>query len=522
MFAAYKNKKQLIGFISTFGGASAVIIIDSIIEKLVHYFPFEPENAETFIDEFVISNFGNNIFKAFIVDLFGQRFKDTSFVISYNFCNALKKKFSQLQIPFYFISQESYLYSSLLIATKIDVNFGETVTLVVPKNNTEFDVAEFKFTKIGYNLIQEKSITIDLKAKRQILKQQILGTSTPDKIVFASYDAKKFPYKKVFKSMNLAVFDCCLRCHREKFVIETCKWMLDKTYAKYHIIPTSNKSIHIYGYYGSEKNVLDILKININDPLPLKKSAIFAKSIPLIHMDIEDSLLVLTCPKELPEEGHKIDITVTIDENNLEEIVISHRDIIAFDEFSSKFSVLQNLKLPFIGFFNNSSVIAVNKDSNGYEFLKEWNGKYGNDLYISFDQKKPKFGKVAMNIIKSGKPTFVVFDLLKIMSMPSNDVQVCKHWSFTITKDAENPVLLTFDHFGGIKKSASPAFLMAMFLRQHLKMIEKEIGKKPTKIALWIFPYEFDEQKLVRIKKGFKEACEMLKTECVFVDPKEY
>uniref|UniRef100_A0A914QN67 Uncharacterized protein n=1 Tax=Panagrolaimus davidi TaxID=227884 RepID=A0A914QN67_9BILA len=225
MFAAYKNKKQLIGFISTFGGASAVIIIDSITEKLVHYFPFEPENAKTFVDEFVISNFGNDIFKAFIVDLFGQSFKDTNFFVSYNFCNALKEKFIQLQIPFYFISQESYLYSSLLIATKIDLNFGEIVTLVVPKNNTKFDVAEFKFTKIGYNLIQEKSITIDLKAKPQILKQQILGTSIPDKIVFASHGAKKFPYKKVFKSMNFAVFDCCLRCHREKFAVETCKWI---------------------------------------------------------------------------------------------------------------------------------------------------------------------------------------------------------------------------------------------------------------------------------------------------------
>uniref|UniRef100_A0A914R1H0 Uncharacterized protein n=1 Tax=Panagrolaimus davidi TaxID=227884 RepID=A0A914R1H0_9BILA len=237
-------------------------------------------------------------------------------------------------------------------------------------------------------------------------------------------------------------------------------------------------------------------------------------------MGIEDSLLVLTSPIELPEEGHKIDISVTIDENNLEEIVISHRDIIVIDECFSKFSVLQELKLPFIGFFDNSSVIAIHKDSNGYEFLKEWNGKYGNDLYISFDQKKPKFGKVAMNTIKT-KPTFVVFDLLKIMSMPSNNIQVCKHWSFTITKDAENPVLLKFDHFGGIKKSASPAFLMAMFLRQHLKMIEKEIGKKPTKIALWIFPDEFDEQKMVRIKEGLKEACEMLKIECVFVDRKE-
>uniref|UniRef100_A0AC35GKW0 Uncharacterized protein n=1 Tax=Panagrolaimus sp. PS1159 TaxID=55785 RepID=A0AC35GKW0_9BILA len=82
---------------------------------------------------------------------------------------------------------------------------------------------------------------------------------------------------------------------------------------------------------------------------------------------------------------------------------------------------------------------------------------------------------------------------------------------FTITKDVDNPVLLEFDTFENSRKQASPAFLMAILLKQHIKSIKKEIGKRPTKLGFRILE-EFESlEARKRVENGLKEACEMMK-----------
>uniref|UniRef100_A0A914QKM8 Uncharacterized protein n=1 Tax=Panagrolaimus davidi TaxID=227884 RepID=A0A914QKM8_9BILA len=104
------------------------------------------------------------------------------------------------------------------------------------------------------------------------------------------------------------------------------------------------------------------------------------------------------------------------------------------------------------------------------------------------------------------------------MSLPPDNIPIDKAWVFTFTKDDKNPVLLKFDNFDGTIKGSSPSFLMAMYLRQPLKVIETKVGEKPKEISLWIFDKNFNEKEIKRIKQRFKESCRLLKLDVYFVD----
>uniref|UniRef100_A0AC34F8C7 Uncharacterized protein n=1 Tax=Panagrolaimus sp. ES5 TaxID=591445 RepID=A0AC34F8C7_9BILA len=525
----FENQKQLIGFITNEADdAFSFIIVDSKTEKFVTKFVFQAKNAKLFIGE--LSTFtSKNLFKAFIIDLFEVQMPPP-YKHSYEFCEELRETFRHLQIPSYFVSEEYYLFSSLLIAAKTEVKLHETILIIltckaVIQSSGSITpgviVGEFKFTPSGFKLVQRKTLcSLNHKEKPAILYQQICGSSNPQKIIVSAGHAKKVAFHKIFKSKNLTIFNGETACYRDGFVVETCKWMLDKSYIKYHILPYCTKGIRIYGYFGSANHIFDIVKINIGDTLPITKSHTFAKSLPQLHIMFGDRRRTFGEKKELPKNCHGYKITLTMDEENFEDIDIYQFMFKNFDNILLRLDALLESKIPFIGFYGNSSVIGIYENSkkyNGYRFMNEWNGPYGIDCYISFDEKKPKFGVQAMDSVIT-KNTFVVFDLLKIMSMPSDNIKVDKTWAFKFINDSENPILIQFDTFDGTKSAASPAFLMAMFIRQHLKVIEAKNGEKPTKIALLILSKEFCEEELKRINEGLEESCKLLKIDFCFVE----
>uniref|UniRef100_A0A914Q8L7 Uncharacterized protein n=1 Tax=Panagrolaimus davidi TaxID=227884 RepID=A0A914Q8L7_9BILA len=172
------------------------------------------------------------------------------------------------------------------------------------------------------------------------------------------------------------------------------------------------------------------------------------------------------------------------------------------------------MQIPVIGILDGISVICLRKNG-GYKFLDSWNGLYGKELAISFDETKPKFFEDAFKALLQ-KPSFGVYDLIKIMSMSPDNIEIDEKWKFTLTKDSNNPILLEFDTFEETTKLSPPAFLMAMLIRQHLKAIKTEIGEKPSEIGICIFD-NFNENERIRVENQLKESCEMLKIECKFV-----
>uniref|UniRef100_A0A914Q474 Uncharacterized protein n=1 Tax=Panagrolaimus davidi TaxID=227884 RepID=A0A914Q474_9BILA len=211
----------------------------------------------------------------------------------------------------------------------------------------------------------------------------------------------------------------------------------------------------------------------------------------------------------LDNDAHRYELILKVDEGN-------------FPSYEVKSIIFDNIKnmpgkltsdlngIPVIGFYDDSSVICV-CENDEYKFLNVWNGIFGNQLLIAFDEVKPKlFNKAAESHRR--KPSFVVSDLINIMSR-SPEEQINK-WQFKVTRDAKNPILIEFDCYGGIKKAATPAFLMGMLLKEHLKAIKYETGENPTEIGF----YFINQTETERIKKQIKESCRLLKIGCIFVN----
>uniref|UniRef100_A0AC34GSL7 Uncharacterized protein n=1 Tax=Panagrolaimus sp. ES5 TaxID=591445 RepID=A0AC34GSL7_9BILA len=563
----YPNKKQFIGFIKCENRDQFdFVVLDSLTEEIVASITYKSDNVQILLDVLLTMD---NVFKAVIVDLFQLDLRGKPYEFSFEYCKELRKILRQQEIANLFVTDQMHICVTCLIVANLNIEIDDTVLFLIihdyeianvfitdqmytcvtgligAKLNIEIDdsvlflithdekdvketfglwILELKFTPKGYLLINHKTmVSLNCKADPEDLHQEICaGISTPPRyILVPSYGCEHIPFKKIFKSDNLMLMDKCIGSYQKDFMIETCKWLLDKSYIKYHILPICARNMHVYGQFGKDENNLDIMKININDQLPITKTVFHSKSFPFFRIVFDTEISTYRSGTRFDPFCHGIKTILTIDEENFEEIHSEVLFIKDFDEVPFKLDNLLKSKVPFIGFFDNLSFVATYKEPQGYEFLEGWKGVFGIDCFISFYEKKPKFGLDAMDVILA-KNTFVVFDLLKIMSMPSDDIKIDKTWGFTITKDENNPVLLQFDNYDGAKSVASPAFLMALILRQQMKAIKAETNEKAKELAFWIAKQSFDDEEYKRIQEGIAKSCELLKLEFTFLDPESF
>uniref|UniRef100_A0AC34G3H3 Uncharacterized protein n=1 Tax=Panagrolaimus sp. ES5 TaxID=591445 RepID=A0AC34G3H3_9BILA len=93
-------------------------------------------------------------------------------------------------------------------------------------------------------------------------------------------------------------------------------------------------------------------------------------------------------------------------------------------------------------------------------------------------------------------------------------------WQFKITFDDNHELLIEFDNFDGNKTVATPEFFMALFLKEHLKAIKKEIGEKPKKLG-FVFFDKTNQDKIfywTTFETNFMESCNLLKIEYCLID----
>uniref|UniRef100_A0A914Z652 Uncharacterized protein n=1 Tax=Panagrolaimus superbus TaxID=310955 RepID=A0A914Z652_9BILA len=113
--------------------------------------------------------------------------------------------------------------------------------------------------------------------------------------------------------------------------------------------------------------------------------------------------------KKFGRKCHQYNVTLTIKSKNsplcqAESIILPTiesfpRDIAAID------------KIPVIGFFDQTSFLCLWNDENKvYEFCPSWNGLYGNDLFLHFNQEKPSFGQKAFELFQA-KPDSAVYGI---------------------------------------------------------------------------------------------------------------
>uniref|UniRef100_A0A914PX82 Uncharacterized protein n=1 Tax=Panagrolaimus davidi TaxID=227884 RepID=A0A914PX82_9BILA len=430
-----------------------------------------------------------------------------------DFCEAISKKLDALHIRHLYLPAR---YASSLVTlhnANINLQFNETV-LLVHLNGSIASINVFKWTENGYKEIFHKRININGKENAKLLRDEILGESNPRKIVLVCISKDKTLVKflrKVLKSNKLIAFDSIPNTYGNVFD-DIAKWMFDKSFIKYHIIPMCERNFLFSSAIG--KKTFPFLFLEHSESLPFKKTCYVSRcNEKIIYGDDSDEKKHEIIAVE--KRCHQNKLIVTVDMNNF--IKVKHETIIfpQFEAFAmSLTSKHSNMQIPVIGILNGISVICL-RENGGYKFLDSWNGVYGKELAISFDETKPKFFEDAFKALLQ-KPSFGVYDLIKIMSMSPNNIEIDGKWKFTLTKDSNNPIFLEFNTFEKTTKLSTPAFLMAMLFRQHLKAIKTEIGEKCSEIGICIFD-NFNENERIRAEKQLKESCKMLKIECRFV-----
>uniref|UniRef100_A0AC34H0C1 Uncharacterized protein n=1 Tax=Panagrolaimus sp. ES5 TaxID=591445 RepID=A0AC34H0C1_9BILA len=446
----------------------------------------------------------------------------------FDFCEALKQQetiirlLRQLKAPYYFLRNEAIFATTMLITSNtISENVGETILLVCVIHE-ELIVLELLRKSDGYMIVERRDVDCEDETDYRKLKKEILGNRHPFKIivspVLVTSNKKLMDIVKnqILKSMEITVLEYNFEKDTSAFLGAIIMYLDDKSSNMFHILPRCHSGYAVSLYPSPTNMEVALFVVNKNDALPLEKSCLLPRTtkstvyLSYLHNERKKYEKVKTF-ELMPSkkiDHHKIKVTLIIDENN---IPFLYQDKVVLPEIEampSKLNKMKHLDFPVIAFFDNSAVICVKKE-NGYTFLESWNGVCGNDLFLHFNQEKPT---LLAKVKDSVKHTVIkASDIIKVMTMPCDNITIDPKWSFTVVSDDENPVLLEFDDVDGEKSAASPAFLMALIVKELVRIIKMEIGEMPTKLGIYIFN-EFDQKaKKKRVEAQLQEACSLLK-----------
>uniref|UniRef100_A0A914YQA7 Uncharacterized protein n=1 Tax=Panagrolaimus superbus TaxID=310955 RepID=A0A914YQA7_9BILA len=456
-------------------------------------------------------------------------------------------------IPYYFIPKSEWIASCILAAAKIPA----TENLLIVKlahGNERVEVEELCYSNLGYTNFDHGFFNLSRNSTPASVKAKILRNTTSKNIVVI----KRFQNDRRLNILNAALtsmnpliidFDDIEKATPEVASGLT-KWLIEKSETQMFIIPKCVTRSGIFAkndsrikskpmVFPSFREEMFSMGLKFDDfdaevtaakeMLPFKKSFIVAKPFLMDYFFkyIDTSKFEWVCFSAKKEytfditlkkkECHQNEIILSIDYNNFPSYKIKPIIIDAVKDLPETMKMFST-KIPIIAFFDQSSVICIhNNNENGYDFIEQWNGMLGKELFISFTQEKPKFGENAWKDYEKNS-SFVVYDFIKIMTQPSDGIIFDEKWKFKITKNEENSNLFEFDNFDGTVKAASPAFLMAMALKEHRKVIKKVIGEMPKEFGFILLDdfQDFDAKK--RVKNGIKEACALLKIESCFFD----
>uniref|UniRef100_A0AC34FSJ2 Uncharacterized protein n=1 Tax=Panagrolaimus sp. ES5 TaxID=591445 RepID=A0AC34FSJ2_9BILA len=474
-----KTDKSYFAFIQGIKSIIHFYVVGANTEELIPSQSFRTKDGKEFIS--ALPKILNYNFKAVIIDIFQNPATEFS-NNNLNFCRLIRAILQRQQIPYYFVTNESSMYSSNLVAANINQpKIDDSILIVLVGEDNIISNANLTYTSNGYIITNSETFEIDPKESNEKIRENIVGSSTPKKIILsiaASGNPIVKSLAKLLKSKKLIHLEYKMLKLISKYLVETCQWLLagaDKTTnLKYHII-------------------------FIADGIPDED---FAKK------------------KAALPNAHRYILSLTVDEEHFPSYSIEPTMAPKIEELPKMFDKIVSSKIPVITFFDNLSVVCINKNDK-YEFFNSWNGVLGQEVMISFHKEKPIFGDKAVEAQRT-KPSFSAYDLINIMSMEADKIVRGNQWLFTIIKDAENPVLLEFDNaenVNGEKSAASPAFLMALILKEIRKLIKVEVGKKPKELAFWIFNdgNKYNEEEIKRIELQLTESCHLIKTSCNFV-----
>uniref|UniRef100_A0AC35FJ32 Uncharacterized protein n=1 Tax=Panagrolaimus sp. PS1159 TaxID=55785 RepID=A0AC35FJ32_9BILA len=490
-----------------------VLFINFATSETLEFFEFN--NSKILADE-ILDLFQQKKIKTVILNVF--EVKTVDFKNNVEFCKVLQAKFYFFRIPFYFISPFNFYLNKKIIAANVEINVGDSL-LMFDIDDDKFDAAELNFTNDGYEYINLPKIEYfgNEKLMAQCLQDVIVAECKPLKIILASefsdlplmnkikeFFFKSMPEKTIFLNGFLNEFN-------PKCSVEISKWMFDKNNNKFLSINKTWRQFCIENIFGQKKFKI-IISNDENMDLPFQKSVIVPYSPFDFFFGYYDSDLkdfVVLDEFKLDSNFHEHKICLKIDSNHFSSYKLYGSLIPEIQGLPDKFNANISSKIPVITFFNNSSFISVDK-GHGYEFLKIWNDVYGEQMFISFDEKQPKFGESAIEVFKN-KPTTVIFDILSILAKDGKCFE--SSWGFEIKKNESGEILFEFDNFDGIRRKSSAYFFLSLLIRRQINAIGIEVGQRPPAICLHILVPSNNKE---IIMKSFEEACKPLEIDCSF------
>uniref|UniRef100_A0A914Y6C5 Uncharacterized protein n=1 Tax=Panagrolaimus superbus TaxID=310955 RepID=A0A914Y6C5_9BILA len=278
--------------------------------------------------------------------------------------------------------------------------------------------------------------------------------------------------------------------------LKIAKYVQDRGYTKYHVIPTCAKK---YRIHSCDAFTHPFLEIEVGEQLPYKFEDYVPRScnafcITGFDDNGENEKLIYETVQE-ENDRHRSKITVLVDPESFPLLLVKPVIIDLIQDLPARLDKSLTKKIPVIVFCDNFSVIcACKKDETNYSYLADWNGMFGHDASILIDGEKREFGweakELKYNLHESG-----VFDMVSLMSKELEDI--------------------TFQHRPALGKDPETKLcsLMTNLIEEHFGVIREATGSPVEEVAFWLLLTN-DESKNSRFKERLVESFKPLGIVC--------
>uniref|UniRef100_A0A914QS36 Uncharacterized protein n=1 Tax=Panagrolaimus davidi TaxID=227884 RepID=A0A914QS36_9BILA len=245
--------KDYIAYIDGFGESLFIDVIDLKTQEIVSCKQV-PASLD-FVQKIPIL-FDKSI-KAVILNIFLS--SSPAFSSNLEFCKAIRKAFDEINLLYLFVSDTYYVFTASLINENIISKLKETITFIGIFSSS-FTVSNCVFTKAGYEIYSYKTLIYDEKDGVNALYEKILQSSNSSKIVATAPLSNGLPIFKVLKEKVLKMPNFIAsdfggtRKSAPKIACEIYKWLIDNSYVKYYIIPTSARYYFLKTFSGGKFN----------------------------------------------------------------------------------------------------------------------------------------------------------------------------------------------------------------------------------------------------------------------------
>uniref|UniRef100_A0AC34GTB9 Uncharacterized protein n=1 Tax=Panagrolaimus sp. ES5 TaxID=591445 RepID=A0AC34GTB9_9BILA len=420
----------------------------------------------------------------------------------------------------YFLNPIHWKAFGAIAETETMVKEGETVMVLFSKIEFFGIPSAFKMIreKDGYRILE--IVTTNSTIFGIGWKNQFIGDFKPKRIILLmekwihDYRAYVDQLNNYFKNICSDVVDTGIEEEKlfKNAIINNVLHLMDEKISPYNV---GNVSFCRYGVNIGETC---LIKFNIFDALPIEESVVIdvnpEKSVTLqMSSDTVKTDEVVEEIQLSKFKFLKVKVLLKIDINSFYhyKIVPVDKDGNEITKFNiADYSPILPIEKARICFGAQEYTVSVFKDDKEY-LINDFDGLEETPIYIAFTEKKPITGRAALEVY-SKKPEFVVFDLIKLGSVSTANINDPK-WRFRLFKNSDNDsMMVTMQTLEG-EKDSSVAFLLAFFLRNGIKRILKETKQKMKEIEIEFNGFSANET----LKNNFIEAAKYLKINVVFV-----